>query len=243
MQENIPSNLNNHLEKGAKPIMVCVGTFDELEDTLKDFHERTKTNPSTVINVDFFGSASWKNNNFRTDGDGAYVISIVDGSDKMSAGFMNCTGVLVCGADKNTGKNLSFLTHQNPIQLFSCGAEDDFIELLEEQLKEIKERCKPGTIDAVVIGGSLDSGYKDSNGTYKKDYLESLKLLSKEMNKFFGFDPVVINGPKMKASYDEDNFYFLNEDRKAFLVRTEVNQMKDFPAGEGSKIFKTGKKS
>ena len=37
MGEGFPNNLNGHLEKGVKPIMVCVGTPEEFDiDFLKD---------------------------------------------------------------------------------------------------------------------------------------------------------------------------------------------------------------
>jgi hypothetical protein len=211
MQEGPSNNLNTHLEKGVKPIMVCVGTPNEFgTDFVKDFDKKTKDNPPTALNVNYLEAhENIERQKFLTNGDQAYVISTVDGLDKGSVGFMNCTGLVVCGVDKITGENVSFLTHQNPIQLFVFNGKSDFIKHLGQQLKEIKNRCKPGTIDAIVVGGVLDSGYKTEDDAYKKDYIECLKLLSGEVIKILGFDPVVVNGPKLTTVGDDwDSVYF-----------------------------------
>jgi hypothetical protein len=205
--------------------MVCVSTPDQLE-------------------AEFFdGFPISGNNDYFISKDGANFISMVDGLDKKETGFLNCTGLVVCGIDKVTGKNISFMTHQDSIQLFMLGGKADFVMHLETQLNEIKDQCRPGTIDAVVVGGILDSGFETDEGIYKKDYLESLKLLSREVDNVLGFDPVVVNGPKIDATDSWDNFYFSTEERKAYLIRQRVNNMKDFRAGEGGKIFDSGKKS
>lgn len=68
---------------------------------------------------------------------------------------------------------------------------DRFIDDLQQSLAEVKQQRKEGTIDAVVVGGE----YVD-RGVNKKEYLGSIQLFSKEVKNVFGFEPVIITGPK-----------------------------------------------
>jgi len=83
--------------------------------------------------------------------DNSYVISPVDDTDKYSKSYRNCTGLIVTGKEKGTGKNISFMSHQSPL-IFSWKMPSGFQEDLAKQIQEIKDRCEDGTIDAVIVG-------------------------------------------------------------------------------------------
>src|SRR3989344_7468206 len=112
------SKLEGHLNKGIKPIFACVvGRSDKFGD--KDFTKKMADYvratakkfveiPGKVHDVEYLGREQF----LQTDS-ARCVISQIDDLDKFSGGFFECTGLVVCGIDKKTGKNVSFLSHQN----------------------------------------------------------------------------------------------------------------------------------
>jgi hypothetical protein len=99
----------------------------------------------------------------------------------------------------------------------------------------MKERCKVGTLDAIIIGGR---DYSDSDSDLAKklsqEYVESIKFISTEVKKIFDFEPIVINGPKLPDTGEEgDDVYYDNANRRLYLLRPEVNKnVGSFPASE-----------
>jgi hypothetical protein len=53
-------------------------------------------------------------------------------------------------------------------------------------------------------------------------YLHATKHLGHELKKLLGFEPVVINGPKIIFGYDD--VYYENKQRRAYLVRGADNK-------------------
>ena len=209
-----PPKPQEHLKEGAKPIVVCIGAPDDFRNS-----GLAARNPSQAFNLDALHNVQWK---------GSPVASPLDNSNKFSENFCFCIGLIVAGEDKVTGQNISFLMHQDPISIMGSNALRSILKLLTE----IKERCKEGTIDSVVIGGKGSS-------TYDNTYSEPIKFLGKEVQKILGFEPTIINGPKNTSvqNYQEeifaesgdessqyhDDIYYDNDHRRLYFVRPRVN--------------------
>lgn len=219
---------SEHLIKGVKPIMACVGSYgdygiSEEETFLKEHFDKPSDD---VHNIDYYDDVFTNANKNFLGGGRTWTISIIDNLNKFSEKFFNCTGLIVTGKDKVTGKNISFLSHQDPNKFLSWKM-GDFIDHLRQRLKEIQNRCEKGTIDTVIIGGSYPATGISSmySNLPRQNYLDSIKLLSLEVEQVLGFEPVVINGPKMECSAynDYDTVYFDNENRRLYFVRPKVN--------------------
>ncbi len=212
----IDTSKSEHLIPGVKPIIVCIDSRTSITSIVP------KLTLSNMRGINYDDSpANWAKNNFLHAGLETYIISTIDDFNKFSEGFFDCTGLVVAGIDKETGKNISFLTHQDPKRFLSI-TKDKFIEHLKQRLIEIKNRCQPGTIDAVIVGGNYLTGFLNS---FRQNYLDSIKLLSLETQQILGFEPVVINGPKLirNNSGDADNIYYDNQNRRLYFMRQEVN--------------------
>lgn len=207
----------HHLKEGVRPIIACIGTLEQfaldyerslmkwLEERLLGIHH----------NVDYY--RPYKGKEFKQDGARSYVISPVDDLDKFSESFYNCTGMIAAGKDKETRENISFLSHQDPIHiLVNKENEKRFKNDLNQTLVEIKKRSVEGTIDAVIFGGE----YKKGRAKLQNDYLKSVKLLTTEVKKILGFEPLVITGPK--TAEGRDDVYYDNAHRRLYIVRPEV---------------------
>jgi hypothetical protein len=206
---------SEHLINRAKPIIACIGSF---EDFITEF---TVLNKGTE-NIDW--NASKKESEEKgilSAGEYTYVISPLDEKDKRSYGLSNCTGVVVVGQDKkNTDKNLSFISHQYWSKLAKLGPVPllpSFLADLNTRLSEVKERCVSGTIDAVIVGGTY---FTDS--VYKKNYEDAIDVLSQNIKNAFGFEPVVITGPKINDEEKEEDILLDTKNRQLYIERPEV---------------------
>lgn len=214
-----------HLKEGVKPIIGCIGIPNDFNfdwDTVEQrvMEKQFGNSLGEVHDVDYYSDPDYlKRNNFLNNGYSTYVISPVDDIDKLSTRFLDCTGLVVTGIDKKTGKNISFLSHQDPKEFLSDN-KDQFTVHLRQRFAEIKDRCIPSTIDAVIIGGNYITLPK-SRSPYKQNYLNSIKLLSLETKQALGFEPSVINGPKQDMG--EDKVYYDNENRRLYFIRPKVN--------------------
>jgi hypothetical protein len=217
------SKLQEHLIKGVSPIMACVGSFSDFDRVERTAIEESFSEQLDGIHNVNFGDvpANLEGKNFLNSGRGTYVMSTIDNFNKFSQGFADCTSLIVAGLDKKTGKNISFLSHQDPIR-FLFGKKEDFVKHLKQRLDEIKDRCRDGTIDAVVIGGNYLELVDEEYNSLKKKYLDSIKLLSLETKQVLGFEPSVINGPKI--SRGPDNIYYDNENRRLYFMRQKMNK-------------------
>jgi hypothetical protein len=213
-----------HLEEGIRPIMACIGTFDqyknypEFKETFKDLQK--------IDNVNYYEDpADLAERNFKNAGRDSYVISPVDALDKFSRSLADCTGVVAVGRDKSTGENISFLSHQDPWYFLrpSYGGGDQqkkrFLGDLETRLRELQTKSLGGTIDAVIVGGNW---FKDPSDFEHGKYIESIKLLSAKIKEVLGFEPVVITGPKTIPG--DDNIYYDNKHRRLYVLRPEVGK-------------------
>lgn len=239
---NIPKK-ESHLKEGVKPIMVCIGKTKDDDMTI----DQTRVDSAHFVN--FLGGEEYlKERNFLNAGKATYVISPTDDLDKFSPHLFDCTSLVVTGREKQTGSNISFITHQNPRQ-FLNNKKTEFLEDLEKKIKEIKERCDEGTIDSVIVGGNYNHLSKselskvrrgkseevkktilDKIEEYHQNYIGSVSLISDEVKKVLGFDPVIVNGPK--NSRGPDSIYYDTEKRRLYFERPKINvDAKDFTIG------------
>lgn len=209
-----------HLLPNIKPIRACIGSGDDF-GYLDLFLLKHGFNPSDPniekIDLDEEPSVLTKNN-FSNAGHDTYVISPANSKDKISEHFQDCTGVIVAGVDRDTGENISIMSHQNPGAFLSAGKnKDQFLNDLAQILQQIKARCLPNTVDAVIIGGKYMTIADIVEIDFRQNYLDSLSLLSTEVSSILGFEPIIINGPKLISS--ADRVLYNNKERRLFFIR------------------------
>ena len=221
------SKRNEHL-KNASPIMSAFGTQkmfrgDQHLEQIKDDGDA----------IDFF-SGSQKRFGGKVF-EMAYAISTANEKDKWSMTYRNCTGVIVAGTDKTSGKQISLLTHQSPRELFHNAlsgnkAYKKFIVDMKKSIGDLVSRCTPGSVDAVILGGNVAHYSATDFQTMSEDYRKSIKLLGEVCTEKLGFEPVVLTGPNMDQSpnpfsqannWDVDA-YFDTQNRRLYLLRAEV---------------------
>ncbi|MBI4118210.1 MAG: hypothetical protein HY455_01575 [Parcubacteria group bacterium] len=219
---------SEHLKEGVRPIIAAVGTREQFENhpgAGRDLFNATlrALGNTPTRNVNYYGNpAELTSESFKNAGMHSYVISTIDNANKFSEGYADCTGLVVAGQDKETGENVSFLSHQDPSYFLTLvGLEANFKRDLKERLEEFKRRCKEGTIDAVIVGGNyfIDK-FPEHDHEYRAKYLQSINLLKGEVSQVFGFEPVVMTGPKIVSG--KDNIFYDNERRRLYVVRPEV---------------------
>jgi hypothetical protein len=209
---------NKHLIEGVRPIFVAIGTPEDFERAENE-HPEIPQKISNNFGLKNLKNVDWENGTYGAPYWGesgesgslvkpkAYIISPIDNSNKFSTGVGACTGLIVAGKDKHTGENISFATHQASFFL------ENFETDLNKRLMEMKERCAEGTIDAVIIGG-VTRGV-----SLEKIYTTNMKFLSGVTQKILKFEPVIVNGPK-KGTLNNDDFFYDNEHRRVYLVRS-----------------------
>ena len=216
--EKIPDSIKSeHLKKGESPIMVCLGLPDDAEIRSK-IRELVygKGENSDTHNVNYFEDIDiLEAKKFKNAGRKTYVISIIDNKNKFTDEIRDCTALVASGRDKKTGENISFLSHQDPDK-FLHDAKDEFNFDLNKQLSELKERSEIGTVDIIIVGGN----YYYSRD-FRESYLDSIKLLTQQTKAVFGFEPVVVGGPKVVYKSYTDTVYYDNINKRLYLIRLD----------------------
>ena len=212
-QENL-EKYKEYLEPGVVSIVACVESSGNLNTPALSGDD--------VEQVDLYESPDKsRQNGFIKNGHESYVISPINNKSKFSLEYADCTGIVAVGIDMSTSDNVSFMSHQNP-EYFLSEDREAFLRDLRFRLSEIKEKCRSGTIDAVIFGGrfanvkqfaSLD-GFRDH---FKDEYLQSIRLLSEEIKLKLGFSPDIISGPKFDPA--QDHVAFDNKTRRLYLAR------------------------
>jgi hypothetical protein len=218
---------SEHLNNGVSPIMFCVGSTKQFGDIIALKKDSFDNNPEDLDDknhlnyhdIDYDGDP-WDLNmsKFKNAGEQTYVISIVDNLDKYSKRFVNCTGIVATGLDKKINQNISLLSHQDPEYFLSSNSREQarFVRDLEERLSELKRRSEKGTIDAGIIGGK----YIKYIPEFQKQYLESIKFLSKIIKNILGFEPVILTGSKKGAG--DDTVFYQNNQRRLYILRPDI---------------------
>ncbi len=214
--EVVNPDTHSHLENPRYAIRYCLSTFAELEKLKEDYPEENNFHndfgsydPRNI----FFGDSESEMDEEGSlhNGMHSYLISSLDDENKFSGNFQTCTGVIIVGEDKDTHQNISILTHQTIGQV-SYSGQEKFQKDLNQRLEEISDRCIPGTIDAVIVGGKHDNLYEPA-----------IQKIGKIVKAKLGFEPIAINGPKRSILSEFDTVYFENDSRNLHLVRPKKN--------------------
>jgi len=202
-----------------KPIMTCVGTLEDFGGKLKGKLKALKTGTSfSAENVDFWESKEKiEKRGQKNAGNNTYVISSISSKDKFSRNFYNCTGLVVVGIDEKDGKDISFISHQEPGVILNMGGVGQlFKQDLSDRLIEMRNRCVPGSVDIAIVGGN----FIDDNEYRGKDiYGGIVELLTEEVLEVFEFSPHVAVGPKIIVG--RDDVYFNTKERRLYVIRPQ----------------------
>ena len=230
----------NHLIEGVSPIVACVENIGTHEPSA---HSEL---PDVKL-VSLYGDETlMREEGYLKTGVEGYVISPIEKVNLSSNEFADCTGAIVVGIETESGENIAFISHQNPDH-FLNGDKEAFIKDFQYRLKEIKDRCKEGTIDVVLFSGRFANvrEYKESNPDRKffiQEYINSIKLLSEQIYEVLNFYPEVIVGPKLSPS--TDTVTFNTQNRRLFLTRHNKNSsdfVESYNAKDIDDISKTWK--
>jgi hypothetical protein len=120
-----------------------------------------------------------------------YVISPVTERDLFSDKYLNCTGVVGIGRDKTSGKEIAFISHQDPEYFLNKGSEETsrFSNDLRMTLNELLTRSEEGTIEVVLVGGNDDPADSESKKTV--DYKKSITILTEIVQSILGVAPTI----------------------------------------------------
>jgi hypothetical protein len=231
-QKNLPTvaEINTlkseHLTNGEKPIIACVEGYDDIP--LNSGEDEPETVRDVILRAKEEGkyeAADYDKDRVLAKEDGflngsGYSISPLTFNAKLSSGFIMCTGVLGVGKDKATGKNISFLSHQFPGSFLSKEiARGQYRHDLKIRLAELRKTSISGSVDIVIVGGE----YNKNDPTFEAEYEESIGVLKRAVSEEFGFEPVVITGPKLFVpGKDDEDVFFDTEHRRLFISRPEV---------------------
>jgi hypothetical protein len=218
MQEGL--NITEPIKDKEGPVIACIGSSEDFG--FKESEERRESlGLVNVKNVDQESAIYDGEKEPLTVGPSTYIISPIDGSNKFSENFYRCTGLIVVGIDKKTGKNISFLSHQDPLE-FLYDYKDKFIDQLKQQLTEIEKRCRQGTVSTVIVGGRYFSDDELNDRQVIQSYNDSIKLLGTIVEEVLKYEPTVINGPKTHKN-EKDDIYFDNKNRRLYFIRPKIN--------------------
>ncbi len=225
-RKHIVSRMESQEKPATGKILACVGTIEQFN---ADTDDKVSLLEAGATPVDYYGNdAVWKQFNQRNAGVDSYVISALDSSDKKSAGYADCTGLVAVGIDKETGKNISILTHQDSKSVLNRNmpdaGRDTFIADLSTSLTELRTRCESGSIDTVVFGGWTE-GVGSSVYPYSaEEYKEMVMLIGSLSQNVLGIDPVVVVGPNLEHNIlgngmDEDTVRSLKSGGQTIMDR------------------------
>ncbi|MDD3487626.1 MAG: hypothetical protein PHF35_04620 [Candidatus Moranbacteria bacterium] len=208
---------SDHLSENIKPIMVCVSAPEH-----KNFNgSHNEIFLTQKGNANYFGNPeALREAGFKNPEKDSYVISPVSNLDKFSNSFINCLGLVVAGQDKNTGENISIISHQRP-DYFTRNTQledrkDGFVSDLKSRLGEIESLSREKTIDAVLFGGN----YFEDDKLLQKEYEAGIGLISQIIEKELGFIPVVATGSKNILG--DESVEYDNKNRRLYIFRKIV---------------------
>lgn len=134
---------------------------------------------------------------FKHAGPESYLISPISDQNFFSDKYMDCTAVLAMATDVQSGKEVAFLSHQDPRFFINktAAAAEKFSGDLKASLEEIKIGAKEGTLDISILGGNYDKADPDSVASV--NYRKSIEFLGALIKKEMGIDPKVLTGPNI----------------------------------------------
>ncbi len=213
------------LNEGVKPIMACFGTDSEYGGQFEGLVDMSAN--KEILNVKWGEPAEFLDfKGMKHDGEATYVISPADPRDKLSENYGPCIGMVVVGRDRSKKEDISVMTHQELTSILSF-SKSNFEKDLAETLGDMKDRCEPGTVDAVVFGGITGGVGKISDVSLEKMHMNAMMFVSKISKDELGFVPLVITAPKNeeRAFSIVDNVFFKTGDRQLFVMRATSKKL------------------
>jgi hypothetical protein len=201
----------------------------EIVDTAKGSPEleslREKMDEDGEIHwVDFEGGdlEALEADGFKDAGVGSYLISPIGERNWFSDRYMSCTGVVAIGRDATSGKEISFLSHQDP-NYFVDGDKDKieiFSRALGDSLKELEARSEKDSVEVLLVGGNFNPD-AEGRGGYKHDqYKRSIQALDRIIREVAGVGPEVLTGPNNRVG-SETVVVVETQKRKIWIDRNE----------------------
>ena len=146
------------LRKGIQPAQM------EIVDSSEGNEELDLLREEATYWVDFEGGdlEALEAEGFKHDGPESYLISPVDTRNWLSDHYFSCTGVVGIGRDAGTGKEISFLSHQDPNYFIDGGYEkpEKFAQALKNTLLELKVKSQENTVEVLLLGGNFNPSAK-----------------------------------------------------------------------------------
>ncbi len=243
---------NEHLKEGIKPIISGIYDRNNLDRDTQYFLDAFKKD-ADFVNFSY-RSKDIKENAMYNSGDTTYVMSLLNNRNKYSLAYLDCTGIVAVGTDRETGENISFMSHQNPDSFL----EDDYVKTnfkndLNKNFDNLISKCIPGSIDVVILGGNKEDvsenvpnenfrlGFDDIDQYLKgpfDQYIKSVKFLSHTIKQKIGFTPIVISGPNdnFETAHHSLSAYFDNKNRRLYMVKPKQENNTKNEAFEASKV-------
>ncbi len=130
-------------------------------------------------------------------GPDTYVISPVVDRDLFSDKYINCTAVVGIGRSKQSGKELAFISHQDPEYFVNGGREKaaKFSTDLRDTLSYLIKHSEEGTVEIVLLGGNIEPA--DPQAKKSVDYDKSIEILKNIVRDRTGHLPTVLKGPNV----------------------------------------------
>jgi hypothetical protein len=219
---NSPKNAlhGEHLEKEFSPIMVSLSDRKGPRTLVNEVMDESSITSSDAEMINFFEDHDrLVEKGMKNHSTESYVISSCNEKAKYSETYRNCTGIVLAGIDKKTGKEISLLSHQYPGS-FLGDLNEKFKEDLHTALRDFVERSKEGSIDAIIFGGD----YYNKKG-HRDDYHQSIGMLSEVCSQELGFEPVVATGPNVDLlNGGPTDVFYDTKNRRLYIRRPEQHK-------------------
>jgi hypothetical protein len=216
--------LNEHLSKGNKPIYACVAEVGKGGLPLEIAERMLRRQAQGRAGVQYEDESIETLDMSTKDQEGRLAFVAPNSSDKVSTEFRNCVGIVVVGKRKANEKQISFVFHASPDEfVFSNPAQQAKVrEAVQERLEYMQQKCKSGSIDAVLVGGNDPSKDIAMLGVANNDYRTMVEAYGEIVKEVLHFDPVVV-APPLQGQGDT-HVYFETTTRRLFVYKDS-----DFP--------------
>ncbi len=219
------------LREGIKNIQGQTVDIAKGNEDLESVREQMDEDEDTIHWVDFIGGdlEILEQNGFKHDGVDSYLISPIDERDWFSDQYANCTAVVGIGRDAVTGKEISFLSHQDPNYFVDGGEEKagKFAKDLAETIQELKTRSQEDTVEVSLSGGNFNPAARHIDYRHEQ-YGKSIVKLRQVIQESLGYDPKVLAGPNHGVG-SETVVVVKTQQRKVWIERDKQPQAFDEP--------------
>lgn len=157
--------------------------------------------------IDFKKDYSHLNSNHKNAGAYSFVISEISDMNKVSKGYCNCTGLVASGISNITGKEISFISHQEPSNILGIYM-IPFRLSLELSLNQLMQECIPGSIDIVYLGGEIKNN--------PKIYEQMTLYINNLVYDIIDLKPAIISEPK-SGDYQQDSVVYDTKNRRLYI--------------------------